>query len=164
ATSDTGPRWASLSGLTTACIVWTTSEPCPFGPVSSSITLTTRPSASYSTAPGWPLTQASRREAPRILARRSRLTSMRTTGCRPAQRCPGRRPRAAPARVHPQGGRGRAERGVLVPAGGALEDRGGESLAFRPPLRGRRTVAERRSGGDALPGAGEDLPAVHLGL
>src|SRR6185503_516528 len=88
ATSDTGPRWASLSGLTTACIVWTTSEPCPFGPMSSSITLTTRPSASYSTAPGWPLTQASRREAPRALARRSRLTSMRETGCRPASGFP----------------------------------------------------------------------------
>ena len=43
-----------MSGLTTACIVWITSSPSPFGTVSSSITLTTRPSASYSTAPGSP--------------------------------------------------------------------------------------------------------------
>ena len=38
--------------------------------MSSSTTPTTRPSVSYITAPGWPLTQASRWEAPRVRPRR----------------------------------------------------------------------------------------------
>ena len=42
-------------------------------------TLTTRPLASYNTAPGWPSTQASRIEAPRTRPRRNRPTSSRMT-------------------------------------------------------------------------------------
>jgi len=57
-----------------------------------------------------------------------------------------------------------AEKRVHVAARGGLEEPAGEFLAFGPPRRGRRAVAHRPFGGDALPGAGEDLPAVHLGL
>src|SRR5262245_28931845 len=74
AMSDTGPRWPSLSGLTTARIVWTTPSA-----TSSPNTVNTRPAASYPTAPGWPLTQASRREVPRDRPRRKRPSSSRAT-------------------------------------------------------------------------------------
>ena len=55
---------------------------------SSSTTLTTRPLASYNTAPGWPSTQASRIQAPRTRPRRSRPTSSRMTRYRRASGFP----------------------------------------------------------------------------
>jgi hypothetical protein len=61
-------------------------------------------------------------------------------------------------------GREHAEQRVHVAARGGLEEPAGELLAFGPPRRGRCAVARRPAGGDAPPGAGEDLPAVHLGL
>src|SRR4029453_6312654 len=144
----------SLSGVATARIVSTTPSA-----TSSSTTPTTRPSASYITAPGWPLTQANRREAPRVRPRRSPTTSSRMT-----PRLPDRLRLAAAAPVEHHVGREHAEQRVHVAARGGLEEPAGQFLAFRPPRRRRRTVARLPSGGDALPGPGEDLPAVHLGL
>jgi hypothetical protein len=61
-------------------------------------------------------------------------------------------------------GREHAKQRVHVAAGGGLEEPAGQFLAFRPPHHGRGAVERLPSGDDALPGAGEDLPAVHLGL
>jgi hypothetical protein len=61
-------------------------------------------------------------------------------------------------------GREHAEQRVHLAARGGLEESAGEFLAFRPPRRWQCALAGLPSGGDALPGAGEDLPAVHLGL
>ena len=130
---------------------------------SSSTTPTTRPSVSYITAPGWPLTQASRWEAPRVRPRRSRPTSSRMTRCRPASGFPITCALPPPPVGH-HVGREHAEQRVHVAARGGLEEPAGEFLAFLPPGRGWRAVARLPSGGDALPGAGEDVPAVHLGL
>ena len=69
--------------MTTARIAWTTPSA-----TSSSNTVNTRPAASYPTAPGWPLTQASRRDVPRDRPRRKRPASSRATLCRPCSGTP----------------------------------------------------------------------------
>ena len=100
--------------------------------MSSSITLTTRPSASYSTAPGWPLTQASRSEAPRFLVPEQADEHPRDV-LPPGQRLPDRLRLAAAVRVQRHVGREHAEQRVHVTARGGLEEPAGEFFAFRPP-------------------------------
>jgi hypothetical protein len=82
----------------------------------------------------------------------------------PGQRLPDRLRLAAPVPVGHHVGREHAEQRVHVAARGGLEEPAGEFLALRPPGRGRRGGARLPPRGDALAGAGEDLPAVHLGL
>jgi hypothetical protein len=69
---------------------------------------------------------------------------------------------AVPVEHHVRGQH--AEQRVHVAAVGGLEEPAGEFLAFGPSRRGRGAAARLPSGGDTLPGAGEDLPAVHLRL
>jgi hypothetical protein len=82
----------------------------------------------------------------------------------PVQRRADRLRLAAAVGVEHHVGREHAEQRVHVAARRGLEEPAGQLLAFRPPPRGQCAVTCLPSGGDVLPGAGEDLPAVHLGL
>jgi hypothetical protein len=80
------------------------------------------------------------------------------------QRFPHRLCLAAAVRVEHHVRREHGEQLVHVASSGGGEEPAGQFLAFRPPGRGGHDGARLLSGGDALPGAGKDLPAVHLGL